>query len=461
MTVRHSLIFCSRFTFGKNVGFACHILERCELCRNRSETAFFGAWFWLRTFLYPWRYDMRKILIAILVLLTLLCFVACNDTSLVTCSECGYKNASGVKFCSDCGASIVTSNSDNNNGNSTSCQHSFGGWQTKVSANCTTDGTDERICTKCSYKETKSTSSLGHTTSTGICSRCNENFGGWEIRYYVDEFNRPTDEMYITNTDWIIGTFSNSATNNSLLKAKILVDNLDGPRVSIILYEYGSNQVKSYYEATYNITLLDTSDVKHNLKGIMYDGGDRVRLYVSYGGYDYISMMINALLEPGEVSLYMVESKYTVNEYLFNVETSNFSELYEKLIGSDSNNSSNGSNSANNSNADISDFEGTWHTGYTCSIDGGDTYFCESFTIDGFMITTNNHNKNEYFGASTTNAVWENGAMVIYGGASDWYTKITYELQYDIMKVTVNWGDGEGETIYYRSEDLNESHLPK
>ena len=35
---------------GKNVGFACHIFGR-ELCRNRSETAFFGARFRLRTFL--------------------------------------------------------------------------------------------------------------------------------------------------------------------------------------------------------------------------------------------------------------------------------------------------------------------------------------------------------------------------------------------------------------------------
>ena len=46
----HSLILRSKFTFGKNVGFACHIFERCELCSNRSETAFFGAWFRLRTF---------------------------------------------------------------------------------------------------------------------------------------------------------------------------------------------------------------------------------------------------------------------------------------------------------------------------------------------------------------------------------------------------------------------------
>ena len=45
-------IFRPKFTFGKNVGFACHLLGRCELCRNRSGTAFFGAWFRLRTFLF-------------------------------------------------------------------------------------------------------------------------------------------------------------------------------------------------------------------------------------------------------------------------------------------------------------------------------------------------------------------------------------------------------------------------
>lgn len=407
--------------------------------------------------------SMKKILIAILVLCALFCFVACgNDSNSIACPKCGYENASSVKFCSDCGASMATSNSNNqsNNGNngSTSCQHSFSEWQTTVFASCTSGGTDERICTKCSYKETKPTSSLGHTTSTGICSRCNENFGGWEIRYYVDEFNRPTDEMYITNTDLIVGTFSNSATNNSLLKARILVDNLDGPRVSIILYEYGNNQVKSYYEATYNITLLDTNDEKHNLKGIMYDGGDRVKLYVSYGGYDYISMMINALLQPGEVSLYMVESKYTVNEYLFSVDTSNFSELYAKITGSDS---SNNNSSTNNSNADISDFEGAWHTGYTSSIDGGATYYCDSVTIDGLTITTNNHDKTGYFGASTVTAVWENGAMVVYGGTSDYFVKITYKLQNNVMIVTTDWGDFESESIWYRLDDLNGAHLPE
>ena len=130
---------------------------------------------------------MKKILISILVLLTMFCFAACNDTNTITCQECGYENSSGVKFCSDCGASMATSNDDNessnngnqnNNGNNnTPCQHSYSEWREKTAANCTSTGTKERACSKCSHKETETISALGHTTTTGVCGRCNQRIG--------------------------------------------------------------------------------------------------------------------------------------------------------------------------------------------------------------------------------------------------------------------------------------------
>ena len=126
---------------------------------------------------------MKKILIAVIVLLTLLCSVACNNTSSIACPKCGYENTSGVKFCSDCGASMATANYDNdssndggqnNNGNNnnTSCQHSYGEWSEKVAASCTSTGTKERTCSKCTNKETETIPVLGHSTTTGICERC-------------------------------------------------------------------------------------------------------------------------------------------------------------------------------------------------------------------------------------------------------------------------------------------------
>ena len=60
------------------------------------------------------------------------------------------------------------------------------------------------------------------TTDTGI----------WEKRAYVDEFDLPTDEYYISNKEPIVGKFSNSATTDSPLCVYIYVDD-DASDVSI------------------------------------------------------------------------------------------------------------------------------------------------------------------------------------------------------------------------------------
>ena len=123
---------------------------------------------------------MKKILIFVLVLLSIFCFASCKDTNLIICPTCGYENASNVKFCSDCGASLLESDGNQNNGennSNTPCQHSFGGWQETVSANCVNTGTKERTCSKCLHKETETVAALGHTTTTGVCGRCNQRIG--------------------------------------------------------------------------------------------------------------------------------------------------------------------------------------------------------------------------------------------------------------------------------------------
>lgn len=72
-------------------------------------------------------------------------------------------------------------NQNSNNGNGDpSCQHSFGEWNEKVSASCTESGTKERTCSKCSLKETEAIVALGHTTTTGICERCDVR-QGWTV----------------------------------------------------------------------------------------------------------------------------------------------------------------------------------------------------------------------------------------------------------------------------------------
>ena len=114
----HSLILRSKFTFGKNVGFACHIFERCELCSNRSETAFFGAWFRLRTFLLG--VFMKKFLSSALCIIIAIMCVGCNNSqpSNLECSNCGLAITDNAKFCSNCGEPITNNPEENNNENS-------------------------------------------------------------------------------------------------------------------------------------------------------------------------------------------------------------------------------------------------------------------------------------------------------------------------------------------------------
>ena len=92
--------------------------------------------------------------------------------------------------------------------------------------------------------ECKSDTNLDHDTLS------TNNMGMWKINYFVDKFNQLTKDKYITNKDLIVGTFSNSATQDSKLNVRFIIqaENLIG----IILYEYGgTNPVKSYYDATY------------------------------------------------------------------------------------------------------------------------------------------------------------------------------------------------------------------
>ena len=149
---------------------------------------------------------------------------------------------------------------------------------------------------------------------------------GWKLDYYVDEFNEPTSEAYIHNKEYIIGNFSNSATTNSVLHSYFLIDN---DNISIVLKEYGWNQVKNSSSRTvdaYLITMKTDDGTRYELTGTMYCGSDRIVIDANYR-----QMVIDALLGTSDVSFYIVNKQYQTTKYLFTVPASNFSALYQKL----------------------------------------------------------------------------------------------------------------------------------
>lgn len=152
--------------------------------------------------------------------------------------------------------------------------------------------------------------------------------GIWSVNYYVDDFQQPTDEWYITANTSFSGTFSNSATTNSKLTVQVAVDAED---IAFFLYEYGRSQVKnpsSNYVDEYDITMRTADGTDHSLSGTVYCGGDRLMIE----GKD-MDTVLAAMKDGGTISFHIVESDRTTTSYLFSLEASNFSQVYEEMAG--------------------------------------------------------------------------------------------------------------------------------
>lgn len=145
----------------------------------------------------------------------------------------------------------------------------------------------------------------------------------WIEGYYVDEFNEPTDDRYITNYQRIKGVFSNSATTDSLLKVEFAIDE---DSIGIFLYEYGDSLVKnsfSNYNDDYTVTVRNESGDEDVLKGAIYAGGDRVVLTDKAK-----DIFIDYLCGEEDFKVLIVEDEYQTSKYLFKVSPSNFAEIY-------------------------------------------------------------------------------------------------------------------------------------
>ena len=201
------------------------------------------------------------------------------------------------------------------------CLHSY--VKTSTLANCTQGGIAHYKCSYCENIKTEYESALGHSTENGVCTKCGEEFGIWEITYYVDEFGQYTNQAYVRNKNYFVGKFSNSATTNSKLYVGVLID-LEN--VAIKLLEYGSYVVKSYSTGYYDITYLDDAGQKYYTTGIMYKNGDRI--------YLNNRMLIELLQKNSSIDIYIKEdSEYGVNStYLVTITKENFNSIYTDFL---------------------------------------------------------------------------------------------------------------------------------
>ena len=156
-----------------------------------------------------------------------------------------------------------------------------------------------------------------------------DDYGMWSLRYYVDEFSLPTDEAYITNTDWTTGVFSNSATTRSKLNVSFLIDKDD---VAIELYEYGSSQVKNTWSKNYlhyyDVVVMGADKVRHKLEGYYFEDGDRM-----FFSEEDEKVILDLMKQDAEIYFSIVDQEREVNKYSFSIENcSYFSRAYDALM---------------------------------------------------------------------------------------------------------------------------------
>ena len=152
--------------------------------------------------------------------------------------------------------------------------------------------------------------------------------GIWAIGNYVDEFGLPTNKYYLTEKNWTVGTFSNSAVTDRKLYISFLIDTKD---IAISLYEYGDSRVKNSGSRTrtYDVIMMDNNGVRYSFTGYMYSGGDRIH----FDKADE-TKIINALSLNGTVRFVITESDRPTTKYKFVLEsTAYFTNAYNVLLG--------------------------------------------------------------------------------------------------------------------------------
>tara|TARA_B100001287_G_C22477743_1_gene432816 strand:- start:69 stop:680 length:612 start_codon:yes stop_codon:yes gene_type:complete len=159
-----------------------------------------------------------------------------------------------------------------------------------------------------------------------------EGTGIWNIRYFVDEFGDKTNQGFITNKNYISGSFSNSATSNSSLNVQFIISNQN--RLAVKLFEYASNNpVKAYIATNYIINIKDSDGARHSLNGIIYEGGDRIFIEPNTRRKQ-INKFHQILMKGGEISMNLKENNQYggLSSYSFKFKADGYKNVFNELV---------------------------------------------------------------------------------------------------------------------------------
>ena len=141
--------------------------------------------------------------------------------------------------------------------------------------------------------------------------------GMWMRGAFLDEFNMPTQDYYISNSRPIVGTFNDVVSSDQRLTVQLFM-RLSDRTISIRLSEYGRSIVKNssnMYAKTYDVTMLDPAGERHYMTAEIPIGGDAVIF-----NEDDSALIVDALAAGGPVRFAITNSFTPTDKYIFSIE---------------------------------------------------------------------------------------------------------------------------------------------
>ena len=165
-----------------------------------------------------------------------------------------------------------------------------------------------------------------------------EEYGNWSLKYFVDEFGDKTDNKYIIISDWD-GSFSNSATQGSLLNVSMLIASsyLNFPYFK--LYEYGrNNPLKGYYSDghKYTCSIRNSQGVKISIHLLLADDTNflDIQTYNKLKSISYnklISIFLEWVEKEEQVKFACFNQEREIEKYLFKLNFTGYNEAVSAL----------------------------------------------------------------------------------------------------------------------------------
>ena len=177
------------------------------------------------------------------------------------------------------------------------------------------------------------TTRLDADDETEMETSTDDSESAWEIDYFVDEFDLPTEDGFL-KTNIYDGSFENSATRDEDLDGYFIVTDEE---IAVALYEYKWSRVTNIFSHSenYSVLILDQDKNKQKFSGVIFSKGDRIYFYDK--SYDdsktYTNdSVIDVFKRGGEITI-KISKDDGIDSYLFKVDCDGFKELYEEFFG--------------------------------------------------------------------------------------------------------------------------------